>query len=79
VKITDIQIVPFRWKVDRYRHGKALPKTEVTQTILKILTDEGAEGYYFGGGAHGDEEGVQDRALAGLDAIEMPLDEDPPD
>ena len=26
-----------------------------------------------------DEEGIQDRALAGLDAIEMPLDEDPPD
>ena len=26
-----------------------------------------------------DEEGIQDRALAGLDAIAMPLDEDPPD
>ena len=58
MKITDIQIVPFRWKVDRYRHGTPLPKVEVMQTILKILTDEGVEGYYFGGGSHGDEEGL---------------------
>ena len=58
MKITDIQIVPFRWKVDRYRNGTPQPKVEVMQTILKILTDEGVEGYYFGGGSHGDEEGL---------------------
>ena len=28
------------------------------QTVLKIVTDEGVEGYYFGGGSHGDEEGL---------------------
>jgi L-alanine-DL-glutamate epimerase-like enolase superfamily enzyme len=60
VKITDIQIVPFRWKVDRYRHGTPQPKVDVMQTILRILTDEGVEGYYFGGGSHGDEEGLPD-------------------
>ncbi|HZO30453.1 MAG TPA: enolase C-terminal domain-like protein [Chloroflexota bacterium] len=58
MKITDIQIVPFHWKVDRYRAGTPLPQTEVLQTVLKIVTDEGVEGYYFGGGAHGDEEGL---------------------
>ena len=48
MKIADIQIVPFRWKVDRYRAAQALPQTEVMQTVLKIVTDEGLEGYYFG-------------------------------
>jgi len=62
VKITDIQIVPFRWKVDRYRAAQVLPQTEVMQTILKIVTDEGVEGYYFGGGSHGDEEGLPEHA-----------------
>ena len=27
VKITDIQIVPFRWKVDRYRAATPLPQS----------------------------------------------------
>jgi L-alanine-DL-glutamate epimerase-like enolase superfamily enzyme len=62
VKITDIEIVPFRWKVDRYQHGQPLPMTEVLQTVLKIVTDGGLEGYYFGGGAHGDEEGLPEHS-----------------
>jgi len=59
MKIADIQIVPFRWKVDRYQNATPKPKTEVMQTVLKIITDDGLEGYYFGGGSHGDEEGLQ--------------------
>jgi L-alanine-DL-glutamate epimerase-like enolase superfamily enzyme len=62
MKIADIEIVPFHWKVDRYRNATPLPQTEVMQTVLKIVTDEGAEGYYFGGGAHGDEEGLPEHA-----------------
>jgi L-alanine-DL-glutamate epimerase-like enolase superfamily enzyme len=73
MKITDIEIVPFRWKVDRYRHGKAHPKTEVVQTVLKILTDEGAEGYYFGGGAHGDEEGLLEHSRQYIQGRVKPL------
>ena len=45
MKIADIQIVPFRWKVDRYRAGTVLPQSEVRQTALKIVTDNGLEGY----------------------------------
>jgi L-alanine-DL-glutamate epimerase-like enolase superfamily enzyme len=64
VKITDIQIVPFRSYADRFRNGRASPRTELVQTVTRIVTDEGAEGYYFGGGAHGDQEGLlpDDRA-----------------
>ena len=62
MKIADVQIVPFRWKVDRYRNATPMPQTEVMQTVLKIVTDEGLEGYYFGGGSHGDEEGLPEHS-----------------
>ena len=37
----------------------------MVQTVTKVLTDEGAEGYYFGGHFHGDQDGLLpgDRAL----------------
>ena len=65
MKITDIQIVPFRTHADRFRNGQSHPRSELTQTLTRIVTDEGAEGYYLGGGAHGDQEGLSpdDRAV----------------
>jgi len=58
VKIVDIKIVPFRVQVDRYQNGEPRPRTEVIQTLTRIVTDEGAEGYYFGGQGHGDQDGL---------------------
>ena len=58
MKIVDIQITPFKVWVDRYQHTVPKPRTEITQTITKIVTDEGAEGYYFGGQGHGDQDGL---------------------
>ncbi len=40
-----IEIVPFHWKVDRYRNGQVLPKTEVLQTVLKIIVYEHVDEY----------------------------------
>ncbi len=34
------------------------PKQKVLQTLTKITTDEGADGYYFGGHFHGDQDGL---------------------
>ena len=34
------------------------PKAELMQTVLAIETDAGVAGYYFGGGSHGDAEGL---------------------
>jgi L-alanine-DL-glutamate epimerase-like enolase superfamily enzyme len=58
VKIVDIQIQPFRIQVDRYQNGESRPRTDVVQTLTRIVTDEGAEGYYFGGQGHGDQDGL---------------------
>src|SRR5206468_3175772 len=60
MKITDIKIVPFRTHADRWDngHGQPKPRTELMQTLASIETDAGATGYYLGGGAHGDQEGL---------------------
>ena len=64
MKIVDIKIVPFRVQVDRYQNGQPRPKTEIVQTLTRIVTDEGAEGYYFGGQGHGDQDGLAPAARA---------------
>jgi L-alanine-DL-glutamate epimerase-like enolase superfamily enzyme len=58
MKITDIQVIPFRVRRQNFNNGKLLPESEVVQTLTKISTDEGAEGYYFGGHGHGDQDGM---------------------
>lgn len=58
MKIVDITIEPFRTHVDRYQNGEPLPKTEVVQTLLTVVTDEGAVGRYLGGHGHGDQDGL---------------------
>jgi L-alanine-DL-glutamate epimerase-like enolase superfamily enzyme len=60
VKISDITVKTFQTYADRWDagHAQLLPKVELQQTVLQIHTDEGVVGNYFGGGAHGDAEGL---------------------
>ena len=58
MKIVDLQVIPFRVPRRPYRHGRFLDEEYVTQTLIKVITDEGAEGYYFGGHGHGDHDGM---------------------
>ncbi len=58
MKIVDVQIIPFRTWVDRFQNATPRPQTEVIQTLTRIVTDEGAEGYYLGGQGHGDQDGL---------------------
>ena len=58
MKIVDLQVVPFRVPKRPFRNGAFGPETPVVQTLTKIVTDEGAEGYYFGGRGHGDQDGM---------------------
>ena len=55
MKITDVQTVRFKYpsKVvrDSEGHRHPGPEHEAAQTLLKIITDEGVEGYSFGGNA----------------------------
>ena len=58
MKITDIQVIRFKVPRRPFRKGKLLPETTVYQTLTKVLTDQGAEGYYFGGAGHDDKDGM---------------------
>jgi L-alanine-DL-glutamate epimerase-like enolase superfamily enzyme len=58
MKITGIEVIPFETFVDRFSNGEVYPKQKVLQTLTKIRTAEGVEGYYFGGHFHGDQDGL---------------------
>ncbi len=60
MKISDITVRTFRTYADRWDagHAQLLPKVELQQTVLSVHTDEGIVGHYFGGGTHGDAEGL---------------------
>ena len=61
------QVIPF-WVLRKpYRHGEILPETKVVQTVTKIITDEGTEGYCFGGGyGYGERNGIPAEQRAAL-------------
>lgn len=79
MKIVDLEVIPFRVPRTTFRHGKFLPETTVVQTLTKIVTDEGAEGYYLGGRGHGDQDGLShdDRAALRGRFRSMLLGQDP--
>lgn len=83
MKITDIKVVSFRTHADRWDMGHAKPKpnTELLQTVASVETDAGVTGYYFGGGSHGDQEGlnVVDRELLTGRIKQMLVGQDPLD
>ena len=58
MKIVDLQVISFRIRRRNFRNGQMQPEVEVFQTLTKIITDEGAEGYYLGGHGHGDADGL---------------------
>ena len=66
--IVDIQVIPFRVPRTDFCHGQ-LFETTIVQTLTKIITDEGAFGYYFGGRGHGDQDGLQPDERAALRSV----------
>ena len=73
MKITDLQIIPFRVRRHGFRNAELLPEIEVVQTVTRIVTDEGAEGYYLGGHGHGDQDGLPADQRAALEGRVKPL------
>ena len=67
MKITDLQVLSFRVPRRPFRSGEWLPETTTIQTLTKIVTDEGAEGYYLGGHGHGDQDGMSHDQIAAME------------
>lgn len=73
MKIVDLQVLPFRVRRRHVQRGIALPEVEVIQTLTKVITDDGAEGYYLGGSNHGDQDGLLPGQQAALEHRIKPL------
>ena len=58
MKITDLQVIPFQVPRQTFHNGVLHPETMALQTLTRITTDEGAEGYCLGGRGHGDQDGM---------------------
>ena len=58
MKIVDVQVVCFRVPRRVFRDRRLVAEGTSVQTLTKIVTGEGAEGYYFGGHGHGDQDGM---------------------
>lgn len=65
MKISGLEVIAFETPVDRFWNGELVAQQPVVQTVTKVSTDEGAEGYYFGGHFDGDRVGLlpDERAL----------------
>lgn len=79
MKIVDLQVIPFSVPRRPFGNGTLRPEITVTQTLTKIITDEGAEGYYFGGRGHGDRDGLsrEQRAIMEHRVKSLVLGHDP--
>jgi L-alanine-DL-glutamate epimerase-like enolase superfamily enzyme len=69
VKIADVEVIPFRVPRQLYRNGEVLPESQGVQTLTRIVTDEGAEGYYLGGQGHGDADGLLPEDSAAVERL----------
>ncbi len=67
MKIVDLQVIPFRVRRSGFHNGQLQPEADTLQTLTKISTDQGAEGYYFGGSGHGDQDGMNATQCATLE------------
>jgi L-alanine-DL-glutamate epimerase-like enolase superfamily enzyme len=82
MKITDVRVVAFRTRADRWDmgHARLLPAAELVQTITCIDTDAGISGYYLGGAAPGiDQDGMHlsDRQLIAARIKPLLVGQDP--
>ncbi len=73
MKISTIEVITFRTTVDRFRNGHAQPQQPILQTLTRITTDDGAEGFCLGGHGHGDQDGLPKATQALLTDRILPL------
>lgn len=59
MEITEVEVIPFTVERDEFQNGGTTTRVEHTQTVTRVATDAGVEGYCLGGGVHGDRDGLQ--------------------
>jgi L-alanine-DL-glutamate epimerase-like enolase superfamily enzyme len=57
-KVADIEIIAFEAPRTVFQDRQVVAAGVGVQTLIRVVTDQGAEGYYFGGHGHGDRDGL---------------------
>lgn len=68
MKITDVEVIPFLVQRQAFERGE-WRETSALQTVTRIQTDTGDEGYCLGGHGHGDRDGLlpdEQKRLVGI-------------
>ena len=58
MKIADLTVHAFQVEEPAFHNARLRPDAVVTQTLMRIVTDAGSEGYFLGGKGHGDRHGL---------------------
>jgi L-alanine-DL-glutamate epimerase-like enolase superfamily enzyme len=66
MKIADADVIRFRVPRRPFANGVLHPETTTVQTLARVRTDTGAEGYYLGGRGHGDQDGMSPEQCAAV-------------
>jgi L-alanine-DL-glutamate epimerase-like enolase superfamily enzyme len=69
MKIVGVKVIPFKVRRQDFANAEVIPEHDVIQTLTKITTDDGAEGYYLGGWGHGDRDGLPPQQRAFVESI----------
>ncbi len=69
MRIVGVEVIPFRVRRRDFHNAQVSEEHEVIQTLTKVVTDEGAEGYYLGGYGHGDRDGLPPHQRAHIEHI----------
>src|SRR5712691_6599029 len=73
MKITDLEIICFQVPRRWFWNAELHPEATVVQTLVRVATDEGAEGYCLGGHGHGDQDGLTADERSLLEHAVLPL------
>lgn len=58
MRITEVEVIPFTLEREEFEDGGSTTTATATQTLTRIGTEEGVDGYCLGGGVHGDRDGL---------------------
>lgn len=72
MKIVDVQVIPFRVPFKEWKPNSEFYDTNTVQTLTKIVTDEGAEGYCIGGKTHIDWYGLDCNQIREVESVIKP-------
>ena len=79
MRISDVEVIPFTVEKQEFISGGSVEQMTTTQTVTRITTADGTEGYCLGGRGHGDRLGLSSTQRVAVNEIaeSLLIGEDP--